>query len=57
MRPARYPGRPLTKAGARLCRAGGLAGQGSEGERWFLNLRGFHGGAYVMAFVEDTSEC
>jgi hypothetical protein len=26
-------------------------------ERWFLNLPGFHGGAYVMAFVEDTSEC
>ena len=25
-------------------------------ERWFLNLPGFHGGAYVMAFVEDTSE-
>jgi hypothetical protein len=26
-------------------------------ERWFLNLPGFHGGAYVLAFVEDTSEC
>ena len=26
-------------------------------ERWFLNLPGFHGGAYVVAFVEDTSEC
>ena len=26
-------------------------------ERWFLNLPGFHGGAYVMAFVEDTSKC
>lgn len=25
-------------------------------ERWFLNLPGFHGGAYVMAFVENTSE-
>jgi len=25
-------------------------------ERWFLNLPGFRGGAYVMAFVEDTSE-
>ena len=25
-------------------------------ERWFLNLPGFHGGAYVVAFVEDTSE-
>jgi hypothetical protein len=26
-------------------------------ERWFPNLPGFHGGAYVVAFVEDTSEC
>ncbi len=26
-------------------------------ERWFLNLPGFHGGAYVVAYVEDTSEC
>jgi hypothetical protein len=26
-------------------------------ERWFLNLPGFHGGAYVVAFVEDTSGC
>ena len=26
-------------------------------EKIRLNLRGFHGGAYVMAFVEDTSEC
>ena len=26
-------------------------------ERWFLNLPGFHGGAYVVAFVEDTTEC
>jgi hypothetical protein len=25
-------------------------------ERVFLNLPGFHGGAYVVAFVEDTSE-
>ena len=25
-------------------------------ERWFLNLPGFHGGAYVLAFLEDTSE-
>jgi hypothetical protein len=24
-------------------------------ERWFLNLPGFHGGAYVVAYVEDTS--
>ena len=26
-------------------------------ERWFLNLPGFHGGAYVVAYVEDTSDC
>lgn len=25
-------------------------------ERWFLNLPGFHRGAYVLAYVEDTSE-
>jgi hypothetical protein len=25
-------------------------------ERWFLNLPGFHGGAYVVAFVEDTAD-
>jgi len=25
-------------------------------ERSFLNLPGFHGGAYVLAYVEDTSE-
>jgi hypothetical protein len=25
-------------------------------ERWFLNLPGFHGGAYVVAYVEDTRE-
>ena len=24
-------------------------------ERWFLNLPGFHGRAYVVAYVEDTS--
>jgi hypothetical protein len=23
-------------------------------ERWFLNLPGFHGGAYLVAYVEDT---
>jgi hypothetical protein len=23
-------------------------------ERWFLNLPGFHGGAYIVAYVEDT---
>jgi hypothetical protein len=26
-------------------------------ERWFLNLPGFHGSAYVVAYVEDTSAC
>jgi hypothetical protein len=26
-------------------------------ERWFLNLPGFHGGAYVVAYVEDTGDC
>jgi hypothetical protein len=26
-------------------------------ERVFLNLPDFHGGAYVIAYVEDTSEC
>jgi hypothetical protein len=26
-------------------------------ERWFLNLPGFHGGAYVVAYVEDTGAC
>ena len=26
-------------------------------ERWFLNLPGFHGGAYVVAYVEDTRGC
>ena len=26
-------------------------------ERWFLNLPGFHGGAYVLAYVEDTRGC
>jgi|SRR5262245_39800467 len=25
-------------------------------ERWFLNLPGFHGGAYVLAYLEDTRE-
>lgn len=25
-------------------------------ERVFLNLPGFHGGAYVLAYVEDTSD-
>ena len=26
-------------------------------ERCFLNLPGFHAGAYVVAYVEDTSDC
>jgi hypothetical protein len=26
-------------------------------ERWFLNLPGFHGAAYVVAYIEDTSAC
>jgi hypothetical protein len=26
-------------------------------ERRFLNLPGFHGGAYVVAYVEDTTGC
>ena len=26
-------------------------------ERVFLNLPGFHGGAYVVAYVEDTRDC
>jgi hypothetical protein len=26
-------------------------------ERWFLNLPGFHGGAYVLAYLEDTTDC
>jgi hypothetical protein len=25
-------------------------------ESWFLNLPGLHAGAYVVAYVEDTSE-
>ena len=25
-------------------------------ERWFLNLPGFHGGAHVLAYIENTSE-
>ncbi len=25
-------------------------------ERWLLNLPGFHGGAYVIAYVDDTRE-
>ena len=25
-------------------------------ERWFLNLPGFHGGAYILAYVENTAD-
>jgi hypothetical protein len=25
-------------------------------ERWFLNLAGFHGRAYIVAYVEDTTK-
>jgi hypothetical protein len=25
-------------------------------ERWFLNYPGFHGGAYVLAYVENTAD-
>jgi hypothetical protein len=28
---------------------------GKRGERWFLDLPCFHGGAFVVAYVEDTS--
>ena len=35
----------------------GLPYRARVNERWFLNLPGFHGGAYVVAYVEDTSEC
>ena len=34
----------------------GIPYRGRVNERWFLNLPGFHGGAYVVAYVEDTSE-
>jgi hypothetical protein len=33
----------------------GLPYRARVNERWFLNLPGFHGGAYVVAYVEDTS--
>ena len=35
----------------------GLPYRARVNERWFLNLPGFHGGAYLVAYVEDTSEC
>ena len=34
----------------------GLPYRARVDERWFLNLPGFHGGAYVVAYVEDTRE-
>ena len=34
----------------------GLPYRARVDERWFLNLPGFHGGAYVLAYVEDTRE-
>ena len=34
----------------------GLPYRARVNERWFLNLPGFHGGAYVVAYVEDTTE-
>src|SRR5215468_403625 len=34
----------------------GLPYRARVDERVFLNLPGFHGGAYVLAYVEDTSE-
>ena len=34
----------------------GLPYRARVSERWFLNLPGFHGGAYVIAYVEDTSD-
>jgi len=35
----------------------GIPNRARVNERWFLNLPGFHGGAYVVAYVEDTSDC
>jgi hypothetical protein len=34
----------------------GLPYRARVSERWFLNLPGFHGGAHVVAYVEDTRE-
>jgi hypothetical protein len=49
----------LTKYAVRRPTLGWLAGGGRRGvrvdERLLLNLPGFHGGAYVRVFVEDTS--
>jgi hypothetical protein len=35
----------------------GLPYRARVNERWFLNLPGFHGGAYIVAYVEDTRQC
>ena len=35
----------------------GLPYRARVNERWFLNLPAFHGGAYVVAYVEDTRDC
>ena len=34
----------------------GLPYRARVNERWLLNLPGFHGGAYVVAYLEDTRE-
>jgi hypothetical protein len=34
----------------------GISYRARVNERWFLNLPGFHAGAYVVAYVEDTSD-
>jgi hypothetical protein len=34
----------------------GLPYRARVNERWFLNLPGVHGGAYVIAYIEDTRE-
>ncbi len=34
----------------------GLPYRARVNERWFLNLPGFHGSAFVVAYVEDTRE-
>jgi hypothetical protein len=34
----------------------GLPYRARVNERAFLNLPGFHGGAYVLAYIEDTNE-
>jgi hypothetical protein len=34
----------------------GLRYRARVSERWFLNLSGFHGGVYVISYIEDTRE-